>query len=447
MPTSQVSFTESTYTRKGLMIEKVRPMTVIWRSCVLWILVSGVLIVGAQTVSDVTIAYIQDGDIIVVNSGSSHQITDTADVVGLVISPDGERIAYQRELAYEEDDGFPVRYIYGLWAINSDGSDSVELLSGDDLLSEEDGQTITLGQVQWLSDNVRLAYNTFSYPTAVFQDYGRYRNDFYLLDTRTGEYLISLTDDGGKFAISPNEQWVALGQSTSTSMLNLQTGELLKDAFTFTEGLYPDGAAYLDIAWAQDSHSVVVITPTDSGLLYGEEVYIGLNRVYTDGVVINIIGLGGAGFDLSQVSFSPYDDVAMLRVSGDPINYQYYDLGKNVPWVDHTLTGVDNILFLPDGNLLYQQRTDTDNNGIILLPGATSIENTYSAPIAELPGQVIAIQPARGEQYVYTVTTFDGGTSVYIGYLFAGEVVFSMNTLIPYGSELLPTFDIGVAGA
>ena len=92
----------------------------------------------------------------------------------------------------------------------------------------------------------------------------------------------------------------------------------MADAFTFTESLFPDGVSYPDVAWAQDSHSVVIITPSQDGFLYGEEVYI---RVYTDGVVIpysqellttldrhiNLVGamctLLSAGVKYAQLSF------------------------------------------------------------------------------------------------------------------------------------------------
>jgi dipeptidyl aminopeptidase/acylaminoacyl peptidase len=213
------------------------------------------------------VAYVSDGNLwLVEGEAPARQLTSGGADSAVLLSPDGRRILFRRELPPGPAD-LPR---FELRVIDVDGSGERRLVGPEDLPGE---MGIPMGsdaevlldwlpmQVDWLPDGRAIAFNThveFGYGLA-------HHDDLWLVDVETGALTQLLPDgEGGIFAFSPDGTHLVVSTPTTVTMMDADGGNrrtLLTFDFVNTASEY----AYRPMpVWAPDgSYALVAISSAE----------------------------------------------------------------------------------------------------------------------------------------------------------------------------------------
>lgn len=213
------------------------------------------------------IAYISGGNLWVLEEGGSpQQLTTTGTDSRPLLSPDGQRILFERELSPGPGDvpRFELR------VINVDGSGERPVAGPDDLPGEMGtpvgSETETMlprlpWQVAWHPDGQRVAFNTL-----IQVGYGLYaKHDLWIADPDAGTVTRLLDDDaGGAFAFAPDGSTVMVADPTTVARAN-GDGSDREELITFD--FVNTGSEYAYVpqpVWMPDSsHALIAISSAE----------------------------------------------------------------------------------------------------------------------------------------------------------------------------------------
>jgi Tol biopolymer transport system component len=213
------------------------------------------------------IAYISGGNLWVVEEGiSPRQLTTTGVDSAPLLSPNGQRVLFERDLAPGPGDVSR----FELHVINVDGSGERPVAGPDDLPGEMGtpvgSETETMlprlpWQVAWHPDSQRVAFNTL-----IQVGYGLYaKHDLWTADPNAGLVTRLLDDDaGGAFAFAPDGNTVVVADPTTVARAN-GDGSNRQELFTFEFVNTASEYAYVpQPVWAPDSsHALIAISSAE----------------------------------------------------------------------------------------------------------------------------------------------------------------------------------------
>jgi len=204
------------------------------------------------------VAYIKNKNVWLWTEGlGSVQLTASANVQNLVISDDGQVVAFVREPSFFNPE---------IWAINTDGSGERMLASSADLRATYTGNPgdapggIGIYQMVWRPGSHILYYSTR--PLHEGPGYMGY----YDLHSVHAESLAKVTlfnpGDGGAAYFSPDGLQIALSQPTSISLVNADGSNLRRDVLTYGNVItYSEYLYHPSPVWAPDSSGLRVVVP------------------------------------------------------------------------------------------------------------------------------------------------------------------------------------------
>ena len=211
------------------------------------------------------VAYLKDGNVYVwTEGGNAAQLTNTGDANSVVISDDGQYIAYVRELEF---------YIaYELWVVNADGgTPNPRLLVSQaemDVLKEASNLTNVQGfsfdQVEWRPETHVLYYNTV--PRYMGPGYAP-TYDLRVINVDTDEKITLFDfDQAGSFTFSPDGTQLVLSAPEAISLINADGSNLRANLLTYSVvGTYSEYNYTPSPIWAADSMSLrATIPPPDA---------------------------------------------------------------------------------------------------------------------------------------------------------------------------------------
>ena len=287
-----------------------------------------------------TVVYSETGELwVAIGFNAPRQITSGHFDRYPILSPDGTKVLYQREV----ESGMAELYRYELWVINTDGSDERLLVSAADLPgqmgfamgAEEETMLDRLPQqVDWLEDSSGIAFNTLlesGYGVISFYD-------LWIADTETGAVTRLLEDgDGGSFAYSPDSTKILVSNPNSVSMVNADGSDrrlLVSYPFVNTASEY---AYNPQPVWAPDgSYGLVAIASEEP---FFADPYITVWRLPLSGEAVVLSTLPGINlfntmydrlWNSTRTALSYIDDLLSLHIATlDGESLYVYDNGDH----------------------------------------------------------------------------------------------------------------------
>lgn len=302
-----------------------------------------------HTLPGLGLAYLDGGDVWMwTEAGEPQQLTEFGDATSVHISPDGQLVAFQRQV--EEN-------AVELWVVGSDGENARVL---EDVPAFRDMDPGALGvvphQLEWIPGTHVLAYNTrqiLEGPGLVLY------NDLRLVDADSLDHSTLLAPgEGGMFYYSPNAGQIAIATPDSISLLSSDASSreqvlVYEPVLTYSEYQY-----YARPYWAPDgSHLRVAIPPADPLLASGQPT--GLWYIPSAGGKAQQVGAVVANaFSGSEPYFSPeLDRLAYILRTGSPESSTYE---LHIAQAD----GSDDAVYASGTNLFFE--TWTDRPGVFL---------------------------------------------------------------------------------
>ena len=254
---------------------------------------------------DYRMAYLKDNDVwFCCTFGTlKYRLTFTGDVQDIAISPDGQIVAYIREIE---------PFNHEIWAVHSfdpGNSKPFLLVSSADFMaaysaSETDKPAgLSVFQFDWQPGTHNLFYNT----RPLFEGPGSFGYDDLQkvdVDSLTKSTVFS-AGNGGKFYFSPDGNHMAIVRPASISTVNSDGSNLRENVvvypeiFTYSEYLY-----YPTPIWAPDSSYLRVVIPPADPML--ESVPYTLWFIPTDGSPAIVTGtISAIPFDWPDKAISP----------------------------------------------------------------------------------------------------------------------------------------------
>jgi hypothetical protein len=245
------------------------------------------------------IVYVKEGDIWLWTPSSRAQRTTFGDVHRLIISPDGELVAFTRRV-----DDFHAE----LWVVGSAAGEARQLVGvgAFDAIAEgvRDTNTVAVNpdQFAWVPGSHHLAFNSYQ----VFEGPGGVPlDDLQIADADTLErWTLLQPGQGGHFTYSPDGSQVAIVTPTDISLMDANAGNWrfvlgYEQVNTYSEYRY-----YVQPAWATDgSYLRVAIPPTDP---LDQSLSTELWYLPGDGAPAYLVGqIWPVPFQDTPVAFSP----------------------------------------------------------------------------------------------------------------------------------------------
>jgi hypothetical protein len=203
------------------------------------------------------IVYTSGGDAWMLEGNAPpRQITHTGGVQTVVISDDGQRVAYLRRDS--ADSAAELR------AVDSDGTDDISLLTSaqaDSLHPLDEFIRIEPSSFDFIPGTHDLYFNT----RAIAEGPGLLKfNDLFEVNTDTGGLSPILpAGQGGDFSVSPDGSQVAIVRPDSISMANIDGSAFRADLVTFDPVLtYSEYQYYPLIVWAADTSAAGAVIPS-----------------------------------------------------------------------------------------------------------------------------------------------------------------------------------------
>ena len=211
------------------------------------------------------VAYLKDGNVYAwTEGGNAAQLTNTGDANRVVISDDGQYIAYVRE--------FEFYVTYELWVVNADGATPAPrlLVSQAEMTALKEASDITnaqgfdFDQVEWRPGTHALYYNTV--PRFMGPGYAP-NYDLRVINVDTDEKTTLFNfNQAGAFTFSPDGMQLALSTPESLNLVNADGSNLRANILTYpVVGTYSEYNYTPAPIWASDSMSLrATIPPADS---------------------------------------------------------------------------------------------------------------------------------------------------------------------------------------
>ena len=189
--------------------------------------------------------------------GVGLQLTDTGNVLDVIISDDGQVAIFTTFLdEYSEE----------IWAVNTDGSSLRRLLSEDDfsmMTTRQDAVGAVPYQIDFVPGTHRIAFNTrllFEGPGLLLQD------DLWMVDADDPGVPSSILPpgQGGAFSYSRDGRKIALVRPDQISIFD-SAGSVRRDLYSYPPVMtYSEYQYYPPVLWTLDSSALrVVIPPQD----------------------------------------------------------------------------------------------------------------------------------------------------------------------------------------
>ncbi|MGC9356564.1 MAG: TolB family protein, partial [Anaerolineae bacterium] len=240
------------------------------------------------------VAYISGGNLWILEEGSSpQQLTAEGQDAQPLLSPDGQRILFERELAPGPGDvpRFELR------VINVDGSVERHVVGPDELPGEmgtpmgSDTETMLPRlpwQVAWHPDARRVAFNTL-----IQVGYGLYaKHDLWIADPEMGSLTRLLEDgEGGAFAFAPDGTAVVVSDPATVARAD-GDGSNRQEIITFDRVNTASEYAYVpQPLWAPDgSYALIAVSSAEP---FGPDPEGTLWRIPRAGDALNLVTLSG----------------------------------------------------------------------------------------------------------------------------------------------------------
>ena len=260
--------------------------------------------------ASLTVAFARDGDIQLWDetTGQSHTVLRAGDVNSVLLSDDGQLIAFTRRALVEQPE--LVEYV-SLWATDRDGKNPRELVSAESLrqrLNPAPSDSTGLGQVAWIPGTHRLVYNGMTYYLP--GQGSTHSKDIYVVDADTGANAVLAPDvmpdtpfiNAWEFVISPDGQQIALFSNTILSLINADGSNRRQAVLTYPAIGGGDAILLPRGVWTQDSSAFLFTGPMRSESMFVLNYTIW--RVPADGSVPQSLGTLMDSHS-SSVTFSP----------------------------------------------------------------------------------------------------------------------------------------------
>lgn len=273
----------------------------------------------------IRVAYVQGGNIHLWESTTqqSRVIVNSGDVADLTISDDGQVIAFQRRVIFPEP---LLRSESSLWAIQQDGTNERQLVSGDvfrQRLNPAEGEDLGIAEMTWIPGTHRLIYSGTKGNAAATDI--RNAEDVYLVDadTLTDLFLapagtgvrVSGLHDGKQFLPSPDGSQIALLSGMEITFVNADGSNLRPAVLAYTTSGAGDVPFVPTGVWTQDGRALLVNALVNSSPEQG--VHYAITRVPADGTPADEIASIANSFPAS-VAFSPHGNLLSFRSNIEP---------------------------------------------------------------------------------------------------------------------------------
>ncbi|HKY53460.1 MAG TPA: hypothetical protein VJM08_04100, partial [Anaerolineales bacterium] len=218
------------------------------------------------------VAFAKNGDLHLWDSVSkqSHVVLKSGDVTSVMISDDGQVIAFIRSASSFE----PLLVEHSaLWAVDSNGENPRELISDETLrqiMNPPPEDSAGFAQISWLPGTHRLVYSTMKFhaPGQGFTN----SKDIYVVDADTGSNVVLATDimpdtpflNAWSFVISPDSQQIAMFSATELSFINTDGSNLRRAVLTYLTVGMGDAILLPKGVWTKDSTAFVFTGPIES---------------------------------------------------------------------------------------------------------------------------------------------------------------------------------------
>jgi hypothetical protein len=220
----------------------------------------------AQNSPELVIAYVEQGNLLVWQSGdSAPRRVASGGVVRPYVAPDGKLIAFTRG---------GNRAPEALWAVGADGNGETELVGSDPRERTYQLGENQIGDVAWYNDTV-LYFNSLQIAQPSYMP----RNDLYRVNAQTREMSLILPQgEGGRFAFSPDKQHIAVvsggtyGRQDGAIRVIDPLAQKQPTNLLFYIGVASGShlAFYPSLFWSADSANVYAVI-ADADLIYSEQ--------------------------------------------------------------------------------------------------------------------------------------------------------------------------------
>jgi hypothetical protein len=227
-------------------------------------------------------------------AGGVVSLLATGDVMGPLLSDDGQRIAFARSSDAVH---------YSLWVIGFDGSGERELVNQDQFFgmrNHDDAISAEPYVYNWVPGTHTIAFNT----SPVFDGPGLFVNDdLHMVNSDSGSLSTLLTPgEGGVFYFSPDGNQISLVTPEDISLINTDGSNRRDNVLTYDFVMtYSEFAYYAEPKWSADSSFLrVAIPPSDP--LFDTTAQTTLWHIPTDGSPAGIAG---------HVTIAPFTSVSI----------------------------------------------------------------------------------------------------------------------------------------
>lgn len=181
------------------------------------------------------------------------------------LSGDGNWIAFIQEFEGEINR-------YDVWAVRPDGSELHRLLSAEDIsILDSDDSRLILDEFAWLSGEPTLLFNTLREmegPPGAWPSF-----DLFQVDISGNISRLAKPDQGGKFILSPNGDFIAVASPERIGVIDLKSGSN-RTLLNFDHLMMPCSCYNIpQFLWTESSQAIIVSIPPST--IYYPAMYEG----------------------------------------------------------------------------------------------------------------------------------------------------------------------------
>jgi hypothetical protein len=383
-------------------------------------------VIAAQTTT-LLIAFVEDGNLYVWQDRTRRVLVDTGHVERVWLKPDGTRIAFTQDDGRVQKPGYDdldiADYQYqstSLWVIDSDGENLQPLVDLDDYREGFDyGVSIFIHILEWVPGTSLIAFNTFHQSEVA--NFSNTHANLYTVDTETGERVLAhMSDEYGRFAISPDGQYAAITTETDISIIGLDGRIVFPDVYSFERSVDTlHNYYYPDMRWSADSESLIAVdlttqvgwteTDSDGNLVYPS---VDLVQIHMDGTTTVLASEANDDFNYWTLRFVANGPQAIYS-TGDEADCDFVSLTLTAdiqlaPGSENTLIcyGHDAYAFiaLTPGGDVYR----LEQRGEIATLSRACDDFSACDIVQKIEGQVRSLDFIDESHYIYRVVVKDG---------------------------------------
>ncbi|HMK09880.1 MAG TPA: hypothetical protein VK449_12700 [Anaerolineales bacterium] len=338
------------------------------------------------------VAYIEDGNLLVWNqaSGETRTLFDSGDVIRVEPSDDGRVLAFLRRSVVQRSETEAYEQS-ALWAIDSSGENTRELVSADglrSLLAASETDSTNFPDLRWVPGTHRLLFSGWTYLVQAEGESHAVPRGLYLVDAEAPTPTVVVPADNNiRFAPSPDGKSVALMSPTGLSFVGVDGTDFRQDVLTYSPVGMP-GPLFPTGVWTEDSSAFVLTGSLEEDPAAG--ITFALWRVPVDGSAPRQLATIERSHP-GSVTFSPdgkfaghiqYTDTVPVEIAGWSITPLGDGAGPLAVPRDIEI-GYAGLHWSPDGRAYTAELAE-------LCPGATQDKEICKSPISD--GESAAIQ-------------------------------------------------------